>query len=149
MASLKEVYTAACARHKCKPNSGLLTLLDAADQTTLNYANNYCGSENGFTCLLEVIKANPQLQTIDLSGNFLSSENVRALVDVLIPHPSIRRVKLNNNRLYIDAGKDLIRLARQNRRIVEVEVDNQTEKNNNKIPPKLMEQLARELQLNR
>eukprot|EP01006_Ploeotia_vitrea_P002780 TRINITY_DN108874_c0_g1_i1.p1 TRINITY_DN108874_c0_g1~~TRINITY_DN108874_c0_g1_i1.p1 ORF type:complete len:154 (-),score=12.94 TRINITY_DN108874_c0_g1_i1:187-648(-) len=149
--NLKETYEAACERYKCKRNSAMIKMLEEAPDSlqVLNYNNNYCGSENGFNAILEVIKANDLLTGVDLSGNFLSTENIKALVEVLIKHPSVISVKLNNNRLYIDAGKELVRLARHNRRLQEIEVDAQGYKNNNKIPVKIMGQLNRELMMNR
>eukprot|EP01004_Peranema_trichophorum_P010304 NODE_9079_length_622_cov_24.392786_g8451_i0.p1 GENE.NODE_9079_length_622_cov_24.392786_g8451_i0~~NODE_9079_length_622_cov_24.392786_g8451_i0.p1 ORF type:complete len:154 (-),score=17.50 NODE_9079_length_622_cov_24.392786_g8451_i0:96-557(-) len=147
--SLKDIYRNACEKWKCKPNSGLLAQLENPDQTSLIYSNNYCGSEHGFTCLLAVIEGNPHLKVIDLSSNFLTTENVHALVETLIRHPACTSLKLNNNRLYIDAGKDLLRLARLNRRIIEIETEDEKTKNNNKIPPKIYQQIQRELQHNR
>uniref|UniRef100_A0A7S1NEG3 Uncharacterized protein n=1 Tax=Eutreptiella gymnastica TaxID=73025 RepID=A0A7S1NEG3_9EUGL len=142
---LKDTYLAACERCQCKPNSALLVTFDSRDQTTWNLKNNYIGAENAFKILLELIQANEVLRELDLSGNFLSTENVRSLVDVLVPHPTINVVRLNNNRLYIDSGKDLLRLARRNKRVVVIDIEDATERNDNKVPAKILGQIRREL----
>lgn len=143
--SLKDTYVAACERCSCKTNSLVLKTLQGNDQTVWSYKNNYIGAENGFKILLELIENNEVLQDLDVSGNFLTTENVRSLVDVLINHPTVTQLRINNNRLYIDSGKELLRLARRNARIVTIETENQEEKNDNKIPPKILGQISREL----
>eukprot|EP00906_Rhabdomonas_costata_P004074 RCo006100 len=148
-APVKEVYLSACKARRCKPNSLFVKQLgDVKDLTVLDFSNNYCGGNNGFSALLAVIQASPSLTLVNLSGNFLSVENIKALVDVLIAHPSVARLKLNNNRLYIDAGKELYRLARMNHRIIEIEVDDRNAENDNKIPVKILEQIRHQLQTN-
>eukprot|EP00996_Jenningsia_fusiforme_P004008 NODE_4806_length_759_cov_18.585915_g4457_i0.p1 GENE.NODE_4806_length_759_cov_18.585915_g4457_i0~~NODE_4806_length_759_cov_18.585915_g4457_i0.p1 ORF type:complete len:156 (+),score=25.61 NODE_4806_length_759_cov_18.585915_g4457_i0:89-556(+) len=147
---LATVYDAACSKLRCKPNSSIRKMLvNDRNQKVLDLHSNYCGSENGFACILEVIAANTQLEHLDLSGNFLTPENVHALVNVLLKHPKCSTLRLNDNRLYIDAGKSLVRLAKNNPRIIEIDVDDQTTRNNNKIPQKIMNQLQRELTQNR
>jgi Ran GTPase-activating protein (RanGAP) involved in mRNA processing and transport len=120
-------------------------MLQQPDQTVWDCKTNYIGPEVSFKILLECIEANEWLKEINLSSNFLTTENIRCLVDVLIQHPAITTVRLNDNRLYIDAGKDLIRLARKNRRITVIETEDTRDRNNNKIPARFLGAIQSEL----
>lgn len=147
MSTLLDLYVSACQQRHVKPNSALRDVLTStSNPTTLDLRNNYCGTEDGFDCLLEVLRKCDQLTSLDLSCNFLTTENVKSLVDVLLKHPGVRTVRLNDNRLYIESGKALVRLARFNPRIQCVDVTGGA--NTNKIPPRIVEQLNRELQIN-
>eukprot|EP00667_Euglena_gracilis_P025404 EG_transcript_29808 len=146
MPTTRQVYVSSCRELQCKPNSALLSLLDSDNEKVWNCRNNYIGSENGFRALLAAVQANKELEELDLSSNYLTPENIHALVETLADHPSIRVVRLNNNRLYIDAGKELVRLARKNRHITLIETEDTEERNDNKIPPRILASLRRELE---
>jgi len=147
------VYREACTRLGCKENSSFIRVLEAQpNPRTLDLSNNYCGSEHGLEAILEVIKGESSLKEVNLSGNYLTTENVRSLVGVLLKHPTVTTVRLNDNRLYIESGKELVRLARFNPRITTIE----TEGGNfpvghafkNKIPVKIVEMMQRQIQFN-
>eukprot|EP01065_Artemidia_motanka_P028840 TRINITY_DN34522_c0_g1_i1.p1 TRINITY_DN34522_c0_g1~~TRINITY_DN34522_c0_g1_i1.p1 ORF type:complete len:181 (+),score=51.73 TRINITY_DN34522_c0_g1_i1:66-545(+) len=148
--NLRHVYVTNCTRRRVKANTALAEALDclSTDLTALNVSGNYVGPEHGFECLLEVVKTADKLQELDVSNNYLTTENTKSLVDVLSRHPGIRTLRINNNRLYIDSGKELLRLVRHNRNVVAVETDYAGYPNSNKIPDKIRGQIQRELQTN-
>eukprot|EP00760_Papus_ankaliazontas_P030900 PhM_4_TR5108/c0_g1_i1/m.83675 len=150
-------YRSACREFRCPENSGLCRLFGELDAqadapTSLDLSTNYCGPENGFAAVLEVVKTTPCLSELNLSGNYLTTENVRALVAVLLSHPRVSVVRLNDNRLYIESGKELVRLARYNPRIVCVETEGgclpQGHSFKNKIPQKLVSSIEQHVQYN-
>eukprot|EP01060_Flectonema_neradi_P011488 TRINITY_DN18553_c0_g1_i1.p1 TRINITY_DN18553_c0_g1~~TRINITY_DN18553_c0_g1_i1.p1 ORF type:complete len:204 (+),score=23.92 TRINITY_DN18553_c0_g1_i1:136-747(+) len=148
--NLQNTYIASCHKFGVKANSKLRDMLDRppAELKVLDLSKNYMGFENGLACLLDVIQASTCLEEINLSGNYLTSENINSLVEVLITHPSVSIVRLNNNRLYIDSGKDLLRLVRHNRNVILLELTTPGIANDNKIPEKILNQIQRQLQIN-
>ena len=149
--NLQHLYIGNCHKHGAKANSKLCTTLNvgAADLTSLDLASNYTGTDNGFTCLVSVLAAAPQMQELDLSDNYLTSDNVKELVAHLLHHPSLHTLSLLNNRLYIASGKELLRLARQNHTIKHIKIATSGVRNDNKVPDKILSQIERELQQNR
>lgn len=140
-----QAYALHCRKLKVKPNSELTMILkNSSTLTELNLSNNYLGTEGGFECFLEVLRAAPNLQTLDLSQTCLMTENVKALCEVLTHHPGITALKLRDNRLYIDSAKELIRLVRLNKNISLVDVAATASPFSNKIPEKLLHQLTRD-----
>lgn len=147
--SSTNVYADECARLKIKANTVVNHLASSGTPSDVNLARNYCGTERGFAALLEWIKANPNLQHLDLSNNHLSTDNVTDLVVVLLKHPSIATLKLNGNRLFIESGVQLVRLARFNSNIVELDVvDDSSVLNANHIPERVMRKLRVQLMHN-
>ena len=147
------VYRASCTRLGCKENSSIIRTLEAQPHpTVLDMSTNYCGSEHGLECLLDVIKTDTQLVEVNLSRNYLTTENVRSLVAVLLKHPTVSVVRLDDNRLYIESGKELIRLARYNPRVRVIQTEGgkflEGHPFKNKIPPKLLEMIDRQIQFN-
>ncbi|KAJ9472847.1 putative calpain [Diplonema papillatum] len=151
MTTLQHLYLASCQRHCVKANTKLCEVLGghtASDLQSLDLSENYVGTEGGWACLMDVIAAAPKLEVLDIGSNYLQTENIQDLCTRLAGHPGIRAVKLNNNRLYIESGKELLRLVRQNRNITDVEVATPGVPNDNKIPEKIMNQITREVQIN-
>ena len=149
--SLQHAYLASCQTHGVKANSRLCAVLDrAADElTSLSLRDNYIGSEGGFRCLAEVLPQATCLEELDLCGCFLTTENVRELVEQLLLHPTITTVRLLNNRLYVESGKELLRLARHNHGVTVIEASSAALADGNKIPEKILNGIERELLRNR
>ena len=147
---IQNTYIASCHKFGVKANSKLRGMLDKPphELRILDLSNNYVGFENGFSCLLDVIQAATSLEELNLSGNYLTTENTQSLVEVLVHHPSISILRLNNNRLYIDSGKELLKLLRHNRNVILVELTTPGIANDNKVPDKILNQIQRELQIN-
>lgn len=152
-------YNHSCVQHRAKVNSDLYAQLcgfkNVDDLIDLDLSRNYVGNEAGFDCILELIKAAPQLKTLNLSDTGLTTENMTELVALLLKHPNLTTLTVKYNRLYIDSGLQLIRLARFNPRIVTIEaVDNQPANDverqlANHIPPKLVTEMQRHLTFNK
>lgn len=140
-------YVNVCEGKKVHPNSALLSELRSGPIRTLDLRRNYVGSDQGFQSVLDFIAKTPTLEVIDLSMNYLTTENVKQLCEVLRKHPSVHTVKLNDNRLYIESGKELVRLARFNPLITEVEVTASIAEGapkkaiSNNIPDKILRQI--------
>lgn len=149
--SLAEKYVTTCQRQKIKPNSGMIAALAGEEpMTKLDLSNNYCGGESGFECVLQIVQDCPTLVELDLSGNFLNTDNVKRLVACAWEHPGLSTLRLNRNRLYIESGKELVRLARFNKRIKAIEFTDTADGDAtaNHVPQKIVDQLSRELQRN-
>ena len=151
-------YNTSCVKRHAKVNSELYTALcrfrNVDDLNALDLSKNYVGNDAGFACLLELIKNAPQLRVLNLASCGLTTQNVTDLVGVLLAHPNIREVHLQCNRLYIDSGVQLVRLARFNPRVAYIytvdqpatEIERQLA---NHIPPQLVAEMHRHLKFNR
>lgn len=154
-----KTYNNSCVQHRAKVNSELYATLcsfkNVDDLNDLDLSKNYVGNEAGFDCILELIKAAPQLRNINLSDCGMTTQNVTELVSLLLKHPNVCSLKLNFNRLYIDSGVQLIRLARFNARITQIDVVDSQPANDverqvaNHIPPKLISEMQRHLKFNK
>lgn len=143
-------YESACKSSKIKPNSDIVAQLSADGLTSLVLKDNYCGTENGFACLLQALKSNTTLSHIDLSGNHLTSENIHDLCEVLLKHPSVSSVTLLDNRLFIESGLQLVRLARFNSRITDIVADPTSDSpHTNHIPEHVLMKVNKHLEYNR
>ena len=167
MAGLSQQYTdhkQLCEARVSVLNSALrVDLQTGAPLKVLDMRENYVGSGSGFQVILDYIESNGALEEIDLSGNYLTTDNIRLLCEVLRIHPGVHKVKLNDNRLYIESGKELVRLSRFNPRMVEIEVTNHLKVSgnasdaakrsamgaHNRIPEKIMAQMQGCLNYNR
>eukprot|EP01062_Namystynia_karyoxenos_P069759 TRINITY_DN65218_c0_g1_i1.p1 TRINITY_DN65218_c0_g1~~TRINITY_DN65218_c0_g1_i1.p1 ORF type:complete len:605 (+),score=166.68 TRINITY_DN65218_c0_g1_i1:77-1891(+) len=120
-------YVNGCLTGKCKVNSRVLrqlTDIDAeAEQGTeqppaeLDLSRAYIG-RCGLGPLLPVIRLWGSLAALLLRGNGLDSHAAARLVDACMQHPSVTTIELADNPLYASAGAVLLRLARGNRRVV-------------------------------
>jgi hypothetical protein len=127
MAGLSQQYTdhkQLCEARVSVLNSALRVELQSGPVRVLDMRENYVGSGSGFQVILEYIQSSTMIEEIDLSGNYLTTDNIRLLCEVLRNHPSVHTLRLNDNRLYIESGKELVRLARFNPRMMKVEVTN-------------------------
>jgi hypothetical protein len=145
------VYTESCAKYKVKPNCVVADIATTAEGPIkhLNLSRNYCGTENGFAAVLDWIKTLEDLETLDLSNALITTENVSDLVAVLLKHPSVHTVVLHSNRLFVESGVHLVRLARFNPNIKRVDVvDSPGSPNPNHIPERLLRKLNAHLAYN-
>jgi hypothetical protein len=118
---LRKLYIEVCQRNSCKPNSQFLKQLQRRSTVGfMDFSENYIGGDKAFRCVLEVIQNNTELKVLNLSNNFLTSEQITLLVNTLITHPSLTRLILLNNNLYVHAAKELLRLTRLNSKITEL-----------------------------
>ena len=115
-----EPYVAACAEHKLKPNAAFVQL--PPGETTVDLSRNYLGTENGFDAFLKWLKAAEHVETLRLNDCMLTTDNVRGLVEVALGHPSLAALHLRSNRLFVESGTHLVRLARFNANMREIEV---------------------------
>ena len=117
-------YCTACDSLKIRPNSTLWQELEIGTPLrVVDLSKNYIGSDEGFQCILNWIPTCKTLEEVDLSNNFLTTDNIKALVELLLrEETNIHTLKLHYNRLYIESGQQLVRLARFNRKLVEIEV---------------------------
>jgi hypothetical protein len=151
MTEASGVYLAACERRSIKPNSAIANLLEReASPRSLQLSNNYCGTENGFDCFLEALKVCPDVESLDLNDNHLTTENVTALCETLLRHPNVLSLSLCNNRLYIESGMQLVRLARFNPGIAAIDVTDEVDSPTaNHIPDRIVRKIHAQVNLNR
>lgn len=153
-----KAYNATCIKRRAKVNSDLYNLLcsyrNVDDLIDLDLSKNYVGAEAGFECIIELIKTAPQLRSINLSCTGLTTQNVVELVALLLNHPNVRDLTLNFNRLYIDSGVQLVRLARFNPRMMHIYIVDQPANDverqlANHIPPGIVAEMQRHLRYNK
>jgi Ran GTPase-activating protein (RanGAP) involved in mRNA processing and transport len=156
---IAKTYNHSCVQHRAKVNSDLYAHLcgfkNVEDLLELDLSKNYVGNEAGFDCIIELVKAAPQLKSLNLSDTGMTTENVTELVALLLKHPNLTSLKVNLNRLYIDAGQQLVRLARFNPQITSIEAVDAQPANDverqlaNHIPPKFIAEMQRHLRFNK
>ena len=160
-AQLEQAYSAECRKLKVKPNSTLVAQLKeqgAGTIAALDLSANYCGTVNGFNAVMVILRqGNQGLQTVDLSDCHLTADNVRDLCDLLIKTQApVHTLVLHRNRLYIDAGNALARLARFNAHVVQVLVRDDPEDAEgprghtaNHVPERIVRRIEFQCKLNR
>jgi Ran GTPase-activating protein (RanGAP) involved in mRNA processing and transport len=142
-----DVYRGACADRKVKSNAGILELSPTTH--SIDLSRNYLGSENGFAAFLEFVAKNERLQELNLTDCHLTTENVEALTEVCLKHPSITTLRLHANRLFVESGTHLVRLARFNPNVTTIEVrDDGGTPRANHIPDRLLRKLDAHLAYN-
>ena len=105
----------ACEDRKVKPNAVLAQ--HDANARHVDLHRNYVGTEEGFAAFLEWLRRAEHVESIDLSDCMLTTDNVKDLCEVCLCHPSISQLTLRSNRLFVESGMHLVRLARFNANI--------------------------------
>lgn len=125
MSNIKQLYKDACTTAGVKCNSAVFSELpDAAGPTFTHWdlSNKMLGIK-GLATVLTIVDQLPQLTSINLSGNNLSSPSTKELLVHLSGHPAITTVDLSNNDIRL-GGPELVDLVKRNRRIKYVNLDN-------------------------
>jgi hypothetical protein len=140
-------YIAACRDLKVKPNAAFVELGKTSKEVDLS--RNYLGADNGFSAFLAWLAKSEATEHIDLSGCHLTTENVKDLVDVCLTHPSVTSILLHSNRLFVESGTQLVRLARFNANITALGIrDGAGAPHANHIPDRLVRKIEAHLQYN-
>eukprot|EP00667_Euglena_gracilis_P017343 EG_transcript_18264 len=124
--SLHDIYKWHCAQSSIKPNSGLLKVLPREPGqfiTEINMDYNYIGVK-GMQPLLEILRVNRGLRTLNLRDNNLENAEVRALVTVLLAteEDTLTMLDLSNNPISLAGGSALMDLLSKRRRLTEVKL---------------------------
>eukprot|EP00755_Sulcionema_specki_P032127 Sspe_Gene.19599::Locus_7152_Transcript_1_1_Confidence_1.000_Length_1875::g.19599::m.19599/K04515/CAMK2; calcium/calmodulin-dependent protein kinase (CaM kinase) II len=140
-------YMQKCMDLGVKANTGLvkkMELGDLGDDTEhLDLTANYLGVK-GLCAVFEMVTEGcPNLKSIDLRGNNVNNSVIEALVEMALIHPRLSQVDLSNNPLSYKAGMALLGLAKRNRNIKELHL------NNTKIQEGILRQINVQLEQNR
>jgi Ran GTPase-activating protein (RanGAP) involved in mRNA processing and transport len=125
---MNDVYLAACANEKVKPNTYILRHLNqlvASDAAWahVDLSRNHCGSGNGFAALLALLAAqSDRIESFDMSYTELDAHHVKQLCAVLKRATNLGEVRLHNCGLYLESVQTLLTLLRQNTSIIHLDV---------------------------
>ena len=135
-----------------KPNAVLVHHEPSA--THIDLRRNYVGTEEGFNAFLSWLQSAEHVESIDLSDCMLSTDNVKDLCDVCLAHPSVSSLSLRSNRLFVESGMHLVRLARFNANVRSVAVreeavtDGALSAHANHVPERVLRKLDAHLEFN-
>lgn len=125
---MNDVYLAACANEKVKPNTMIVGRLNQLDSEQAAWAHvdlsrNLCGSGNGFAALMALLTAQSQhIESFDMSFTELNVQHVKKLCAVLKRATHLRSVVLHNCGLYLESVEALLTLLRHNTSILHLDV---------------------------
>uniref|UniRef100_A0A7S1PM08 Uncharacterized protein n=1 Tax=Neobodo designis TaxID=312471 RepID=A0A7S1PM08_NEODS len=146
-----EAYGQACAERKVKPNAALIE--QELSNPHLDLRRNYVGTEEGFAAFLSWLKSAEHIQSVDLSDCMLTTDNVKDLCELCLVHPSIAHLTLRSNRLFVESGNHLLRLARFNANMRRIDVrddggDGVLSAHANHIPERILRKIDAHLAYN-
>eukprot|EP01063_Lacrimia_lanifica_P038464 TRINITY_DN8204_c0_g2_i1.p1 TRINITY_DN8204_c0_g2~~TRINITY_DN8204_c0_g2_i1.p1 ORF type:complete len:753 (+),score=298.30 TRINITY_DN8204_c0_g2_i1:114-2372(+) len=144
--SLAEVYKQACSQMSIKPNSGVLRMLptgEGAFVEDLSLGLNYIGVK-GVLPLLEVLKVNRGLRSLNLQDNNLENNEVRSLVQLLSGPAGAKLTHLNlsSNPISLAGGTALLELVSKQRLVVKLDLQGTL------IQPKVLDRIDEQLKEN-
>eukprot|EP00760_Papus_ankaliazontas_P013156 PhM_4_TR15654/c7_g1_i1/m.61299 len=88
----------------------------------LDMGGTYIGPR-GISNILQLLTVLPGVESLDLSGNRLENSSIVELCSYAKAHPGLRRLILNNNKnVSRVGGNTLLKLLKQNQRIIHVDV---------------------------
>eukprot|EP01012_Entosiphon_sulcatum_P023757 TRINITY_DN2885_c0_g1_i2.p1 TRINITY_DN2885_c0_g1~~TRINITY_DN2885_c0_g1_i2.p1 ORF type:complete len:916 (+),score=228.55 TRINITY_DN2885_c0_g1_i2:106-2748(+) len=123
---LAEYYARACKLAQVRPEPTVSRVLETktCEERELSFSSNFLPPAS-FEIVLEVVRVCSRLRKLDLSGCGLKGDScVAALCDVLSTHPSLTSVVLAKNPgLGFSAARLLLPVLKQNRRLVELELE--------------------------
>lgn len=145
--SLSELYRQHCQQQGIKPNSGVLRMLpkeQGAHVCELNLGLNYIGVK-GIQPLLEVLRRNSGLRSLNLRDNNLENNEVRSLVQVLLSPAggALTALDISNNPVSLAGGSAVVDLLSRQRQLTELRIDGTL------IQPKILERIDEQLRQNR
>ena len=131
-----------------KPNAAVSLLDD--DMEVLNLRNHYLGKETGFRSFILAIPGASCLRSIDCTNCFLSLNDVTTLVGVALSLPSLQILNISQNEIFIEGGKQLLRLCQLNKEVVCVDGvnDDRALPYANYIPPRITCRINKLLEVN-
>eukprot|EP01006_Ploeotia_vitrea_P024028 TRINITY_DN56742_c0_g1_i1.p1 TRINITY_DN56742_c0_g1~~TRINITY_DN56742_c0_g1_i1.p1 ORF type:complete len:239 (+),score=16.22 TRINITY_DN56742_c0_g1_i1:38-754(+) len=144
--SCREIYQYYCKQYKTKPNSLLLSWLPADKGVftlqDMELNGNFIG-DRGILPLLEVARLNPQLKRMSLHNNGIKNSGVECLVHMCLEHQGLSSLDLSHNRISLGSGKVLQELAKKNKNMVNIVV------NDTRIDEQLQQRIEARVKQNR
>jgi len=125
--TLRDIYVMICRRQGCaKANSGVLKLLsDKAgdwEVQSLDLSHNYIGSR-GAIPVIELTKLLPKLRVINLADNYLDNKSALHLCKTAAYHPALTQIDVSSNPFTWCAGMSFLELVERNVMISKVGID--------------------------
>lgn len=119
--ALRSIYLQNCKSLGVRPNSSLAEKLpnDVAGSNSfqdLDLRLNIVGVR-GLIPVLEVVKAAPNLRTLNLTAQNINNDAIQPLCNVLASHPALTSVDLSGNPITLPAAKHVLTAVRSNPRI--------------------------------
>lgn len=123
--SLRLKYQEQCSALQVKCNSSILKQLpdDADDFTSWDLSNNVVGTKGAAAVIRVVATAMPNLTSLNLSANNISSAVSKDMLEYLVAHPALRHIDISNNDVRL-GGPEFVELLKRNRRITSFNVEN-------------------------
>eukprot|EP01010_Urceolus_cornutus_P001759 NODE_232_length_1960_cov_330.654631_g182_i0.p1 GENE.NODE_232_length_1960_cov_330.654631_g182_i0~~NODE_232_length_1960_cov_330.654631_g182_i0.p1 ORF type:complete len:501 (+),score=94.08 NODE_232_length_1960_cov_330.654631_g182_i0:106-1608(+) len=131
-AAHRVIYLAKCTEMSLKPNSALVKQLQAeeetdedgdgnaaVDLTVLDLSQNYLGVK-GLGAALAAIADSDTINTVKINNNQIDNAGVVVIVTALRTHPGVTSLDLSGNPITQLAGRHLLSLVQNNRKIVEL-----------------------------
>eukprot|EP01063_Lacrimia_lanifica_P024011 TRINITY_DN319_c0_g2_i2.p2 TRINITY_DN319_c0_g2~~TRINITY_DN319_c0_g2_i2.p2 ORF type:complete len:879 (+),score=441.58 TRINITY_DN319_c0_g2_i2:215-2851(+) len=120
MPNLQQVYRDQCAAHNVKVNSIEKDLPTDGVLRTLDLSSTMVGP-NGMKPFLEVIALCPDMESVVLKGQKLTSECVQEVVTALKGHPGVTSLNLSDNHCPL-AGPAILDLVKNSTQILELDM---------------------------
>eukprot|EP01006_Ploeotia_vitrea_P024029 TRINITY_DN56742_c0_g1_i2.p1 TRINITY_DN56742_c0_g1~~TRINITY_DN56742_c0_g1_i2.p1 ORF type:complete len:291 (+),score=12.35 TRINITY_DN56742_c0_g1_i2:38-910(+) len=117
-------------------DKGVFTLQD------MELNGNFIG-DRGILPLLEVARLNPQLKRMSLHNNGIKNSGVECLVHMCLEHQGLSSLDLSHNRISLGSGKVLQELAKKNKNMVNIVV------NDTRIDEQLQQRIEARVKQNR
>ena len=139
-----------CTDLRVHPNSTIDSLLCNHPEgiTSFDVSRNFLGKTQGFAALLQLfLRHRASLRAIDLSFTPLTLENVKDLCLICKQMPNLTDLRLMNCCLGESSGVELLSLARLNRSLVAIVVENEVPTSENHIHARTKAKIAREIAL--
>eukprot|EP00667_Euglena_gracilis_P006798 EG_transcript_6860 len=126
--SCRSVYLYYCKQYDTKPKPQVrLALPDTPnefDMEDLILNETTLIGNRGLLPVLELVRLNPRLRCLSVTGNGIKNTGVEWLVHMALDHPGLASVDLSDNRITNAAGTVLNYLAQRNPRIVDINIQN-------------------------
>lgn len=140
-------YEKWCTDCRAQQNSSLWALLGSTDRLDeLDLSKNFVGTRAGFDVIIGLLEqSKDSLRLINLSFTPLTFENVRDLCNACRSMPNLTDLRLRNCCLGESSAAALLSLARRNKRVERIDVENEVSCNSNQFQLTTKSKLQREL----
>eukprot|EP01012_Entosiphon_sulcatum_P030297 TRINITY_DN3729_c0_g1_i6.p1 TRINITY_DN3729_c0_g1~~TRINITY_DN3729_c0_g1_i6.p1 ORF type:complete len:6116 (-),score=439.75 TRINITY_DN3729_c0_g1_i6:64-18258(-) len=126
--SNRSMYQYYCKQYNVRENKyfsqSLPTTLGVLDLTELTILPTILLGSRGLLPVLEVLRANTQIQSFSISGSALRNTSVAWVVEAVAAHPSLTSIDLSDNHLTAYGADLLTELVHRNPRIRHIDVSN-------------------------
>ena len=119
--NFQEEYRKCCTNYNVKVNSIVGKFPTDGSMTELDLSSTLVGS-NGVRPILDVVRKCPELRTLNLKGQRLTSEAVGEVVETLKGHPGLTDLNISDNHCPL-AGPALLELVRKNTKLLSLKIE--------------------------